>query len=204
MLLFGNILKYLFYAYPTQTKFSFIGLILGSIPILFKKANKPKGFRLHYMLYLLIAFFIGFMSIKLENLGISFISGDFSNNTIFLIIAGFFMSVGVVVPGVSSSVILMSLGIYDLYLSAISTMYLPVLIPMAVGVIIGGLMVLKIIQTLLNNYFPQTFYAIIGFVIGSIFILYPGLTFNLEGLISLILFVICFFIALQFEKLDNK
>ena len=204
MLLFGNILKYLFYAYPTQTKFSFIGLILGSIPILFKKANKPKGFRLHYMLYLLIAFFIGFMSIKLENLGISFISGDFSNNTIFLIIAGFFMSVGVVVPGVSSSVILMSLGFYDLYLSAISTMYLPVLIPMAVGVIIGGLIVLKIIQTLLNNYFPQTFYAIIGFVIGSVFILYPGLTFNLEGLISLILFVICFFIALQFEKLDNK
>ena len=66
------------------------------------------------------------------------------------------------------------------------------------------LIILKIIQTLLNNYFPQTFYAIIGFVIGSIFILYPGLTFNLEGLISLILFVICFFIALQFEKLDNK
>ncbi len=67
------------------------------------------------------------------------------------------MSVGVVVPGVSSSVILMSLGIYDIYLSAISTMYLPVLIPMAVGVIIGGLIVLQIIQTLLNNYFPQTF-----------------------------------------------
>ena len=32
ILLFGNILKYIFYAYPIQTKYIFIGLILGSIP----------------------------------------------------------------------------------------------------------------------------------------------------------------------------
>ena len=36
VLLFGNILQALFDNFPTQTSFCFIGLILGSIPILVK------------------------------------------------------------------------------------------------------------------------------------------------------------------------
>ena len=55
ILLFGKILKYLFNSFPMQTKFAFIGLIIGCIPILFKKANSKKGFRLHYLLFLIIA-----------------------------------------------------------------------------------------------------------------------------------------------------
>ena len=58
ILLFGKILKYLFNSFPMQTKFAFIGLIIGCIPILFKKANFKKGFRLHYLLFLIIAFAI--------------------------------------------------------------------------------------------------------------------------------------------------
>ena len=37
IIVFGNILKYLFFAYPIQIKFVFIGLILGSIPKLIKE-----------------------------------------------------------------------------------------------------------------------------------------------------------------------
>ena len=67
VLALGNILKYLFNTFPIQTKLAFIGLILGEIPILFKKANNGKGFRLHYLLYLLLTFIIGFLLIILEN-----------------------------------------------------------------------------------------------------------------------------------------
>ena len=45
IIIFGNILKYVFYAYPIQTKFIFIGLILGNIPALIKKACKKEHFR---------------------------------------------------------------------------------------------------------------------------------------------------------------
>ena len=202
ILLFGKILKYLFNSFPMQTKFAFIGLIIGCIPILFKKANSKKGFRLHYLLFLIIAFAIGSFSILLEPFLENNLMYDANNSFLFLIIAGIFMSIGIVVPGVSSSVILMTFGVYYEYLDAISTLNLNILIPLAIGIILGGYLFLKIIKYLLENYFPETFYAIIGFVLGSALILYPGFTFNITGIISLLCFAVSFIISLQFEKLE--
>lgn len=202
ILLFGKILKYLFNSFPMQTKFAFIGLIIGCIPILLKKANSKKGFRLHYLLFLIIAFAIGSFSILLEPFLENNLMYEANNGFLFLIIAGFFMSIGIVVPGVSSSVILMTFGVYYEYLDAISTLNLNILIPLAIGIILGGYLFLKIIKYLLENYFPETFYAIIGFVLGSVLILYPGFTFNITGIISLLCFAVSFIISLQFEKLE--
>lgn len=202
ILLFGKILKYLFNSFPMQTKFAFIGLIIGCIPILFKKANSKKGFRLHYLLFLIIAFAIGSFSILLEPFLENNLMYEANNSFLFLIIAGIFMSIGIVVPGVSSSVILMTFGVYYEYLDAISTLNLNILIPLAIGIILGGYLFLKIIKYLLENYFPETFYAIIGFVLGSVLILYPGFTFNITGIISLLCFAVSFIISLQFEKLE--
>ena len=53
VVLFGNILKYIFYAYPIQTKSIFVGLIIGSIPELLKEAKSKNGFKLQYLAYLL-------------------------------------------------------------------------------------------------------------------------------------------------------
>lgn len=56
--LVGKLLNFLFSKYPMQLSFCFIGLILGSFPVLFKDANKKRGFRLHYIIFLLIAFLV--------------------------------------------------------------------------------------------------------------------------------------------------
>ena len=47
VLLVGKLLNFFFNEYPMPTKFCFIGLILGSIPVLFRQANQKNGFRLH-------------------------------------------------------------------------------------------------------------------------------------------------------------
>ncbi len=174
ILLVGKLLDFLFTSYPTPTKFCFIGLILGSIPILFKKANQSKGFRLHYLIFLIPAFLFGILSIKLENVLPEFINMQLSDNYFFyLILAGFFMSIGIIVPGVSSSVILMVFGLYSTYLSAISSINFVILLPLGIGVLLGSILFLKLIQYLLTHHYTQTFYMIIGFVLGSIFVLYP-------------------------------
>lgn len=203
--LFGKILNFLFSTYPMPTSFCFIGLICGSIPILFKRANQNSGFRLHYLVFLLSAFFIGLLSIRLENILPSLIQINLNNVSFFYyILAGFCMSIGIVVPGVSSTVILMCLGVYSSYLNAVANIDFSILAPMGIGVLLGSLLFLKIIQFLLNRYYHQTFYSIIGFVLGSIFVLYPGINFQIEGILSLILFAICFWIGLKFEKLENS
>ena len=214
--LLGKALSFLLNTYPTQTKFAFIGLILGSMPLLLKKINSTQSFRMQYLIFTLIAFGIGIFSVILEKNISSNILVQSSNLTdmlfinqlpafipmLFLFIAGFFMSVGIVVPGVSSTLILMCFGIYDVYLQAISTMNLTILAPLGIGVLIGGFIFLKIIKYLLDNYYMQTFYSIIGFTLGSVLILYTPLSFNFTGFISILLLIIGFYIAGIFEKKD--
>lgn len=106
--LFGNILKMLFCTFPTQTSFCFIGLILGSIPLLVKKVNSEHTFRLRYILFTIISFILGSFLVFLE--GKLNLSDNVSNfSFLFLLISGFLMAIGLVFPGVSNTLILMCL-----------------------------------------------------------------------------------------------
>lgn len=172
VVLFGNILKTLFLLYDVQIKFAFIGLILGGLPSLIKIANSKKRFRLHYLLYTIVAFSISIVLILLEKYISTSISIN-SQSTFFLIFSGFIMSAGVVIPGISSTVLLMLLGTYEIYLNAVSSVNISILLPMGIGLIIGGMSFLKLIQYTFEHYFIQTYYIIIGFVLGSLPILYP-------------------------------
>ena len=196
--IFGNILKYLFINYESIIKFSFAGLILGSFPSLLKNSNKDKGFRLHYLIYTILTFFISIFLIILEN-NINYL-GNLNINFFFLFVSGFLMSIGVVVPGVSSTIILMTLGVYSLYLESISLLNFTILIPMGLGLICGCITFLNLINLFMNKFYSQTMYSIIGFVIGSIFILLP----NNYNLINILFFILGLFITSFFEKLEQK
>lgn len=184
ILLFGNILKYIFYAYPIQTKYIFIGLILGSIPALIKKACKKQTFKLHYLLYLIISFSIGVILVFLEN-KLNIYTSQTEYSYLYIIISGFLMSAGVIIPGISSTLILMLLGIYDAYLISISSLYIPFLLPLAFGLGIGSIICMKLIKFLLDNFYVQTFFCIIGFTIGSIFVLFPGFSLTSEYILGI-------------------
>ena len=102
----GNILKTLFNTYPIQTSFCFIGLILGSIPILIKKVNSEHNFKLRYLFFAIIAFIIGYFLVIIENkLNANNSITNFSY--FYLFFSGILMSIGIVVPGVSNTLILM-------------------------------------------------------------------------------------------------
>lgn len=193
--LFGNILNYMFTNFESKCKLLFLGLILGSIPSLFKEVNKKKKFRISFLFYTFISFAFGLFLFLLESkISNSYIS--MQSNFIFLFLSGFAMSAGIIIPGVSSTIILMCFGVYYIYLEAISFFNLSVLIPMGIGLICGSIFFLVLIRFLLKNYSYQTYYCIIGFVLGSIFVLIPS-TFNL---LSILLFVLGFTIALKLAK----
>lgn len=187
--LFSNALNYLLYAFPIQTKSIFIGLIIGGLPQLFREMHKREKFKIKYIFFLIASFLIGIITVIAENtINISNVS-DFS--IFYLILCGFFMSIGVIVPGVSSTIILMLFKVYPIYLSSISNLYLPVLIPMGIGLIIGGLIFMNLTKFLLDNFRLQTFYTIIGFTIGSIFILMP----EVDSIIKLVVSILCIFVG---------
>lgn len=123
------------------------------------------------------------------------------NSSSYLILAGSLMSAGIVIPGVSKTVILMMLGLYELYLSAISTINLSILIPIAIGLLIGGIIFLTLINFLFKFAKSYTYFGIIGFILGSILVIYPGFAFDAHGLISLFLLVISFIIGHMLSNL---
>ena len=199
IILFSKIILYCFELIPCQTKSLFIGLLLGSIYLLMKsnvkgKENKKSIFSNYSSLF--ICFLIGISLIFLENI-INFSNEQISCdlNPLFLVFSGFFMSIGIIVPGVSSTVILMLLGVYSTYLNAISTINITILFPMAIGLTLGSFVFMKIIQYLLNRYHSQTMFGIIGFSLGSIFILFPSYSFSLESIIGLLLMYLGFAIG---------
>lgn len=198
ILIFSNIILYCFNVIPCQTKSLFIGLLLGSIFLLANSNIKNENYqdKKYNYLYFIICFLIGLGLIYLENItkvDTEYVSNQFS--TLFLIFSGFLMSLGIVIPGVSSTVILMIIGVYPTYLSAMSIINMNVIFPMMIGAGIGSIIFMKIIQKLLNNYHTQTIFGIIGFSLGSVLILCPTYAFNLETFISIILLVLGFIIG---------
>ena len=134
---------------------------------------------------MLISLVVGIILVILEkHLPHSTNNSEFS--FIFLVFAGLMMSAGIIIPGVSNTLILMLLGVYDAYLASISCLYFPFLFPLGIGVVIGSIFFMKLTKHLLDNYYTQTFFSIIGFTIGSVFVLYPGFTFDINGIISII------------------
>ena len=91
---------------------------------------------------------------------------------------------GIVVPGVSSTIILMLLGIYPIYLSSVSSIYFPILFPIGIGVILGGFCFMKLTKYLLDHFYAPTFYAITGFTTGSIFVLLPSFSSGIDVILG--------------------
>lgn len=103
-ILFSNILVYFFNTIPIQTKSLFIGLLLGSIYILYKtetkhELNNKKSSSVSGYLSFMICFLIGLGLIYFENhmiISNGYIPNDYS--FLFLVLSGFLMSMGIVIP----------------------------------------------------------------------------------------------------------
>ena len=101
--LFSNILVYFFNNIPVPTKSLFIGLLLGSIFLLYNTETKIsiefKDKKISSYLSFFICFFIGISLIYVENH--FYVSNEYIQNEysfLLLVLSGFFMSLGIVVP----------------------------------------------------------------------------------------------------------
>ena len=131
---------------------------------------------------------LGLLSVFLEK-KVPVISGT-SYNYFYLLFCGFMMSVGIIVPGVSSTIILMLLGVYSSYLTSVSSLYMPILIPIAIGLVLGSLVFMRVTKYCLDHFYAETFYTIIGFTLGSILVIWPDFTPDLSGVFSFLCMMI--------------
>lgn len=226
IIIFSTIQLSLIKKYEMQTMFVFAALVIGTIPTLFKKANK-EGFNYKLLIPFCITLIIGIIFTIVNNASISDNVKKTEivmsiENIVFLIIVGFIMAGSLVIPGISGTVLLFLLGVYGLVLNTISSLKdilflssikemfftlidrLYILIPLIIGLAIGVFFFSKLMEYLLKKHYSYTYYAIIGFVIGSIPELLPKITFGKPFILSLILFFIALTFSLQFNRLIKE
>ena len=201
VLLFSRVMKYLFEYHEFQVKFLFIGLMVGTLPSVFNAANK-KGFRRLYLIPFLLTFSIAIIFMILENSVID-ITPEANPSLLALITYGVIIGFGTVVPGVSSSFILMYIGAYEILLDGIVGLDFMVLIPVGLGFGLSILLFAKIIFYLFKRFYGYTYYTVLGFVMGSILTIVPAVSFNQELLLGIGLCVIGIGLSYFFSRNKN-
>ena len=87
---------------------------------------------------------------------------------------------------------LLALGLYDVTLNAINNFNVPFLIPLALGVFIGTIATTKTIEKLLQKHPKKTYMLILGFILGSLVEVYPGIPRHGEVATSIVALIVGF------------
>lgn len=207
---FSNVLMFLYQRHEVITKFSFIGLILGGVPFLFKEI-KLKYNKINYVAMIftfILSFVLWIFSKTILQIDLDGNSSSCIMNFINLFLAGVIYSVGKVIPGISGSFLLIIIGMYEYVLSVIAhpitigLTQITRLIPFIMGLIIGILVLLKLINFLLEKHYGLTYSIIVGFILGSIPALIPNLSFSKDAFIGILTMIISFILSYKLIKQD--
>lgn len=153
-------------------RFFFLGAVAGGIPLILSSARVKK-----FSTWLLVLPVIGAGLVY----GLTFLPEEmFSLETaggvgafLLKLAGGVILAIALVLPGVSASQMLYTLGIYEELLTCISEFRVVPLIPLGIGTVFGILLITKTLDTLMTRYPKQTFLIIFGFILGSLPELFP-------------------------------
>lgn len=209
----SNLFNYLLSQHHIPTMFFFGGLIIGIVPYLLKISNYKTSFTTkHYMM--VIAGIAILIVITLMNNSDKHAGETLTLSTGLIIkyfIAGMCASSAMLLPGISGSFMLLVFGVYGTVMLAISEVVklnfagLPILLAVGFGVLAGFIISSKIIQYFLTHHKLMTFALIIGFVVGSLFAVFPGLpTTIVMWFVSLVVFIIGFIVSLTLGRITAE
>ncbi|SDH89891.1 putative membrane protein [Alteribacillus persepolensis] len=203
----SNLLEWLLQTYPGPTYSFFMGLILGTIPILLKEADYKYSFRpYHYVIVAAAAVFIILTGIYsgAESAG-QIVHTLTASDYVYLFFAGWLASSAMILPGVSGSFVLLILGAYETIIHALTSLDIPIIITVGFGVLAGITIMSKFLHYLLSVYRTGTYAVMSGFLIGSLFVIFPGLSGSaILLLISIGAFLAGWALTLFLQKLETR
>ncbi len=216
MLLFSGIARYFLANFEMQTRFTFLGLVVGTLPLFIREVTKEKRaqgkkFPKRYIFLIIAATTAGLLMSYVGGVGFPEIE---SPNLLQSVLLGLVVAASYIIPGVDSAVILNYFGMYNTWINMlhlgnlkIDGFILKQALPTGVGLIIGVLLISTLINFLLKRYYTITFSVIFGLFISIIPKLLNEscvLGFNGKTVISLILMVIGFIFSFFLSDLENN
>ena len=182
--LLAKVVELLFTGYAEISLMLFFGLICGTLPELFKTSEKsdPKKSWTAFILALSLAFF--FFQLLEEGVRTVVEPSVWS-----YLLCGLVWGLSLIIPGLSSSSILIYLGLYEPMTAGIAAFDLSVLIPLFIGIGGSALLLARFVNLLFQKQYAVMSRVVLGFVIASSLKIVPS-TFARP--ITLIVSLLCF------------
>ncbi|MCI6664403.1 MAG: DUF368 domain-containing protein [Spirochaetia bacterium] len=207
IILFSKAITFLFENYPVQTNWFFIGIILGSIPMIAKrlmaasKASSSDARKIPVSAIVCGVLALAVMAI-MTYANVAESGAPIQTELTPLLAVKLFIglacaTIAMIIPGISGSFLMLVVGVYSTVIAAISDFNIPLLIPAVIGGVVGLLGGAKLVRFLMVRVPAQTYGAIMGLVLGSILVIFPGFggfaTLATSLLAAAVGFVVSFF-----------
>ncbi len=162
--------------YPIPTVTLFVGLAIGGLPSVTQKLKGGRPAPVHFAAFfipLIVAAALCFLPNAKE---VNLLEPNFGL-CLLLVLMGFLGSAALVIPGISGSMLLLIFGFYNPIVHILTDNLLKglnvgvsllVLLCLAIGVAVGFFAISVLMKYLLEKHPRGTYFAIFGFILGSI------------------------------------
>lgn len=183
----------------------FIGLILGTVPELWRDAGTQGRTKGSYI-SLVIGFVVmlGVLALLKSSAAFTITPGIFA-----YVLCGVLWGFSFILPGLSSSTLLLFFGLYQPMLEGISTFDFAVLIPMGIGMLATVLPLAKLIQSAYKKHYNILSHTIMGVVIATTVMIFPSMEWSVKTVLSAIVAivggaVVSYLLSMMCEKIKEK
>ena len=206
VLLFSKVIDFCLENYEMPTRFCFLGLILGTLPMVWKEVSK-EGFSPKYWVLILATWLGGTLLFTVNGDNFPQIANP---NLLQKLLLGVAVAAATIIPGVEPAVFLSSLGFYEMYVGALADLNLAILLPMVLGLGIGAVGISFVMSVLFRKFYTACFSVIFGIFLSMIpNMLTPACIPGWDGksVLSIALVLIGFFVSLylgDIQKYNQK
>lgn len=152
--------------FPLPVSFFFLGAVIGGIPALYKKTKETRlkvSSVIYFLIGLVLVISIGFIPTGNFDIG----SGTGFAHYAMVLVTGIIIALALILPGISTSHMLLVLGMYDTMIAAITEFNVVYIGILGISTVIGIFLITKPLEWTMNKFPHQTYCLIIGFVLGS-------------------------------------
>lgn len=202
---FASVVSYLLDTFPQPTQLFFVGLILGSLPVIFR-AMGDTSLSVKDAIVFVVCFSFILMTLFAPQYEASFSSesGYSLVSLLFLFFSGVIAAGAMIVPGISGSLLLLLMGSYYPILEAVETRDITVLVVVMLGACIGIGAFSKLISVCLSRFHKTTYFAILGLIIGSIPKLLPAMGFDRLSFVGMMALLVGGGVAYALDKIPSR
>ena len=203
MLLLARPILSLLESYPKAMGFFFIGAVAGGVPAIYTQA-KVTAFSWKYIFYIAVGMVAVAMLSMFPTKDLMITMPGENYSAAFLVVAGLVAAAALILPGISVSYLLLVMGLYYELMRAISEWDMAFLLPMGLGLLGGIILLTKGLKFFMTRYPQVSYLTILGFVIGSLAEVFPGVPIGMEWILCVLAITAGFYFIYTLSKSEAE